>query len=377
MTPGGLDARAMRAISPAALVAYVRTEGWRPVERYGETSDVYENGSRPELVVPRTTRIADYERVVARLIEFLADEGDREPLAVYRALTTADRDAVGLRVEEADDGSLPLRSGRDLVSGAWDLLLAVACSLKQPQAVYRLGANVEAAGIMDGFRLGQTEQGSYAITLLTPALPPPLFRDAADRGAPAARRLTLRLEEALKAARGATERATVGESSDLADSVRIGLSSNLCDALARLVAPFATLDLDITWAQTRPVDLQPPRFRFARSDAPVLREAATALRDRAPRPDERLHGFVSRLSRSESEETGAIGLRATVDGQHRSVQVVLARSDYERAVDAHKARAMVEIHGDLERLGQRWRLLNPRITDVVRSVEPDEARPSA
>ena len=34
-----LDSDALRAITPAALAAYARTEGWQRVEAYGEHSD--------------------------------------------------------------------------------------------------------------------------------------------------------------------------------------------------------------------------------------------------------------------------------------------------------------------------------------------------
>ncbi len=59
--------------------------------------------------------------------------------------------------------------------------------------------------------------------------------------------------------------------------------------------------------------------------------------------------------------------RATeIDGQRQSVMAVLERLDYERAVQAHGDRALVVLSGDLERMGQRWRLLNPRLEDVLR-----------
>ena len=38
---------------------------------------------------------------------------------------------------------------------------------------------------------------------------------------------------------------------------------------------------------------------------------------------------------------------------------------YHRAIEAHKTKAPVVMRGDLERAGQRWRLLNPSIEDVI------------
>ena len=47
----------------------------------------------------------------------------------------------------------------------------------------------------------------------------------------------------------------------------------------------------------------------------------------------------------------------------------MKQADYERAVSAHKERASVVVKGDLERVGQRWSLLNPMIMDVIRNVD--------
>lgn len=80
----------------------------------------------------------------------------------------------------------------------------------------------------------------------------------------------------------------------------------------------------------------------------------------------RLYGFVRRLKRGEVGDDGTISLLAKIDGQRQSVVAVLEQADYERAVQAHKDRALVVLAGDLERTGQRWRLLNPHVEGVIR-----------
>ena len=111
--------------------------------------------------------------------------------------------------------------------------------------------------------------------------------------------------------------------------------------------------------------------RFGRADAALLREAARSLRERALRPEVRLHGFVRLLQRGEAEDDGTIRLATDIDGQRQSVVAVLERADYERAVQAHRDRAPVVLAGDLERTGQRWRLLNPHVEGVIRDERDD------
>ncbi len=363
------DADALRAVSPAALTAYVRAAGWRRSEPYGEHSDVYDGEALPEIIVPRTAHLGDYANVVATLVETFSQVADQDQLTVYRSLVTADRDVVRLRAGESDDGSLTLHDGIDLVAGARDMLLSAACSLREPQAVYRDGPNRAASDLLSRVRVGQTDQGSFVVTLLTPVVPPPMpgvLPDPDDRQAPIERRMTRRLAEALTAAREATESATAGDGSTFAGAVARGVSANLWEALVRLVEPFPTLDVGISWARTRPRAAPTTVVRFGRADAPILREAARSLRERAPRPDVRLHGFVRLLKRGETEDDGTIRLATEIDGQRQSVVAVLEQADYDRAVQAHKDRALVVLTGDLERTGQRWRLLNPHVESVFR-----------
>ena len=362
------DRDALLAVSPAALAAYARDAGWRRQEPYRVHSDVYVGEVGPELIVPRTERLGDYASVVATLIETFAQVAGQDESTVYRSLVTADRDVVRVRVGEGDEGSVTLNDGADLIGGARDLLLSAACSLREPRPVYRAGANREAADLLKQVRLGQTDQGSFVVTLLTPVVPPPmpaLFPDQDDRNAPIERRMTRRLVEALSAASRALERTAAGDESAFREAVVGGVSANLCDALVRIIEPFPTLDVGVSWARTRPAAAG-ALVRFGRADAALLREAARSLRDCAPRPDVRLHGFVQRLKRGEADDDGTIGLVTDVDGQRQSVAAVLERRDYERAVEAHGDRALVVLAGDLERLGQRWRLLNPRLENVIR-----------
>ena len=368
------DADALRALTPAALSAYARAAGWSAQERYRVHSDIYVGEGRPEIIIPRTVRLGDYASAVAALVETFAQVADQDELTVYRSLAIVDRDVVRVRAAESDDGSVTLNDGADLIAGARDMLLSAACSLRDPRPVYRAGANREAADLLKRVRLGQTDQGSFVVTLLTPAVPPPmptLLPASDDVNAPIERRMTQRLVEALSAAHAVVERTAAGEESAFGESVARGVSANLCEALARIIEPFPTLDVGVSWARTRPMSAPDALVRFGRADATILEEAARSLRERAPRPDMRLHGFVRRLMREVEDVEGTIGLAADVDGQRQSVVAVLDRGDYERAVQAHHDRALVVLAGDLDRVGQRWRLLNPRVENVISDREPD------
>ena len=87
------------------------------------------------------------------------------------------------------------------------------------------GANKEAREYLRQMRLGQTEQGSFVVTLLSPVVPPPmqLTFDLGPEELPEddsiERRMTKHLAGALKAARKAIEGTVGGESDAFAEVV--------------------------------------------------------------------------------------------------------------------------------------------------------------
>lgn len=361
------DRQTLLAVSPAALSAYARGSGWHRDEPYRAHSDVYVGESRPEIIVPRTERLGDYASVVATLIETFARVAEQDESSVYRALVMADRDVIHLRVAESGDGSVALEDGVSLVRGARSLVMAAAFSLREPQPVYQPRSNPDALDLVNRMRLGQTDQGSFVVTLLTPVVPPAIpvpFLAADDNDAPIARRATKRLLEALIEVRAATEQSATADEGAFEGAWFRGVSANLCEALARMVERFPTLDVGVTWARTRPEATNGRVVRFGQADAPVLREAARSFRRRAPRPDVRLHGFVRLLKRSESQYGGTVELATDVDGRQQSVSTALEQADYEQAVQAHKDRSLVVLTGDLDPLGRR--LLNAHVQLVVR-----------
>ena len=78
MSLRGYSADSLRAISPASLSAYARRWGWEKAEPYGAHSDVYVAPDLPEVILPRTRRLADYADVAARLIRMFAETADMD-----------------------------------------------------------------------------------------------------------------------------------------------------------------------------------------------------------------------------------------------------------------------------------------------------------
>ncbi len=377
-----LDADALRAISPAALAAYARGEGWQKTETYGAHSDVYGAANKPEVILPRTNRLGDYPTVMSKLIAIFAKAAEQDELATYRDLIGADRDVVRIRsLGGDDDGSVLIDAGVEIVLQARQMLLAAACAARSPQPLFRAGANKEASDYMRRVKLGQTEHGSFVVTLLAPV--PPLLQPQLDpRWAgfddePFERQVTRRLVAALDASRCAAELAASGEGVNAFEkAIEAGVSANLCEAVASLIEQSSGLDISVTWARTRPTPEAHRKIAFSTNDAGILKEAARTFRARHPKPDVSLFGTVHQLKRDQDEIEGLVTLKAMVDDKLQSVRAVLDQANYSIAVQAHDKKTPVVVKGDLERVRQRWQLTNASVTELGSddSID-DEAAP--
>lgn len=367
MTPGRATAEALAAVTPRALHAYLAAQGWHKTRAIGDKADLYARDGAPEIAAPASDHFADYTLTMSQIVDILARVEDRDGLAVLRDLAAADVDLIRVRVPEAeDDGSISIERGVELVQQSRNMLLAAACAATRPQRFFRAGGNKEAVDYLQEVRIGQTERGSFVVTLLSPVPPtllpieqPNLWGDI--EAEPFSRRVTRQLVQALENAREAVALANRGGGINaFEERVKDGVSANLCAAVARLAEDGDGLDISVSWALTRSTPQRRSRVEFTRADAGILAEAANVLRDREPRPGERLEGYVTNLARGPEAEQGQVTIRALVDGKMSAVKVDFGPDLYRQVADAHRDRQSVTLEGDLEREGQRWRLVRPR-----------------
>ena len=370
------DIALAESITPRGVHAYLAANGWAKVGAYhGNTGDVYclRDDERESVLVPASTKFADYVTRLMQLAETLGRIEDRQQSTVLTDLSLAEADVIRVRLPKTyEDSSIPLSTGVGLLDESRKLLLAAACSATRPQRLFRAGRNQNAAAYVEHIRLGQTEPGSFVVNLLAPVTPSLTKSESTQLPLlePFERRVAQMLVSGLRASREATELVNRGEGiGAFEERINKGVSANLCQATANLINSGSGLDVSVSWALTRqPHDGhldERAAVAFTPSDAPVLEEAARILSDRQERCDERIEGYVSALAREQSDPEGRVTIKAVIDGALVSVKADFSQSEYNRIADAHTRRLSVSLEGDLQRDGQRWRLMNPRDLTVV------------
>ncbi|MDX6699600.1 MAG: hypothetical protein QOE65_2997 [Solirubrobacteraceae bacterium] len=361
-------------IDPNAIEAYLLAHGWqshRRTEAFSTWSMDGEGGRHVQLFVPLSREPADYEDRLREVVTKLARTEGRDDDVMLTNLRYATADLVRIRLvsPRVGPGELPIDDGKHLFDGARDMMLAAACAAIAPRANYGPRKPAQATDYLDGVRLGQTERGSYVVTVISNVAPPEqqalMPEEAAHIDMPFERRVTTQLVESLAAAQSAADR-VLTETRDVADvfepAVDSGVSANLCDAIATMGAEqlSAKVNVSVDWSVSRPATTTaPPAVTFEPSSLPVLGEAVKVLRRLGPFDNELIEGFVARLIRGKQDEIGTIVVEGQAQGEPRNVHVELPDEQYHLAIQAHDERRPVQIRGTLLKRGRTWVLSDP------------------
>ena len=364
------DRDALNALSPVDVRAYLMSQGWTDAGRLGDKASIFNRadseGRGWEILLPTRTNVADYAERMAETVSIIAKLENRSQIEVYSDLTTAGNDIIRLRAPEADgQGTIALQDGVVLFEETKNLLLAAACAAVRPRRSYHAGKVAEVVDYLKEVRLGQTERGSYVLTVLSPVNPAfrypqqTLSQDFDLESFP--RLVTRKLAEALRATQAALNEAiATDEFAAFEKMVQRGVSANLCEAIAHLSQHGRGLDISMTWARVRPVPEENVRYRFTVENARILEEAAREFRRSEPRLEETVTGFVIALDRAPEEFDGNATLQVVLDNQPRRIRIQFAQNEYDTAIRAFRDKLPISLDGDIYPVGKRYELRNPR-----------------
>jgi len=353
---------------------YWLSSGWTKTQEKSGHWTVWvrrdETGEEYEVSIPLVSTFRDFALRMGDVLGVLEVVERRSQLEILRDLFIASADVVRVRLtdHELADGTVPIEGGAQFFQKAKDLMLAAACATAGPRAYFPSRKPHQATEYLRRTRLGQTEQGSFVLTIIS-HVPPSLTGkngELLEAQEPFERRVMQTLAHALEAVRKAAEDAAAsGQVASFVDAVDQGVSANLCDAIVgmgRCSEVDRNLALHFSWARSRPVPptVFPSNSIFFPADAlPVIEEAGHHLKESSPQEEFEAIGPVVRLERGEGAATGRVTIHCFIDGQPRKVSLELCDSDYHLAVTAHDHGQSVRCGGVLVREGRTLRLNNP------------------
>ena len=280
--PADLSDALLRQLSPSQVRRYAVELGWKPVAGVKRPLIVlnHPTDDLTQIQVPTAGGGRDSAFLMGEAVRALAEFEQRPAREVLGDLLMPPSDVLRFREvsPDAETGNLPFGHAVRLLNGTRKLLLSAAHSVLAPRPFHPRLARGEAEEFVERCRLGQTERGSFVLTVACPLdLPAALFAPAEE---PFARRVTGLLMQSLEALSLA---ASWSRGNGPADPERSpGLSANLCESLLLLrpAGDRASLTVSAAWSRAllpspgdlgQHVQLRQEVFDLAEALAPRLR----------------------------------------------------------------------------------------------------------
>ena len=302
---------------------------------------------------------------MSEALQLLEQVEGRSQWTIFNDLQMTGVDVIRVRLVGQDlaDGSLSIDENVKIAQQTRDMMLAAACAAIRPQAVWPARCPAQAVDYLKGVRIGQSERGSYVLTIqsrVTPLLRP--AQGVLDLEEPFPRQVVERLAHGLGAMLRATELSAVtADAQAFSDAITEGVSANLCDAVVGLAGNHAErsrrVDIAFSWSRSRPVaQSMPAQVSFQTDRIPFITEAARLLRANAPLEDFELQGPVVKLERQEGHEKGRVTILGFVGEMPRKISMWLEDREYHTAIEAHRQQQTIRCAGTLKKEGRGFEL---------------------
>jgi len=375
VSPETTELETISALSPAHVAGYLRGHGWSDQGKYGSYGQLYSrnvNDRTFHVVLPRLATIADFAPRMKELIDVVAKVEGRRAASVLFDLTLAPFDVIRVRSMDADaHGSIRFAQGLDLHEEARRAVVAAAnaAAAEQPRKAWK-GRRPDSVGqYMERLRLGQTENASFSLTVLSPYGFDPegqervtLFEDEAF-----GRRVTLKFGSALTAIEAALAEAIAGDPLPAFEKgITAGVSAEMCQALAKLADNESGVQVSVSWSPAKPAN-GPIRLSLTPQDSAVLHEVARTFARQEPEPEFVVVGLVEEIKEQPERFDGSVVIQTKLPQQTgvRKIRVHFAERDREFVYEAGKNKRWVRVTGSLARHGKLLTLDEPHDFSIV------------
>lgn len=355
------DKKALSILRPLDIVSYLRAKGW---ELKRENNDfliwVLKNAGEDtfEVIVPLNPNFADFALRIGDILKTLEAAEKRSQSEIFDDITFNSSDIVKIRIitQNPAENSLPLENGVEIIQQIREMMLATTYSAIDPVSVLPAKKPGTVTNHMRKLKLGQTERGSYIITIVSKVTPQILqtrFTEESDliTDEPFERKVISTLACSLYEMKIAAEKAaTTGLIDSFASCIQFGVSANLCESIAsigKLNEVESDLEIDFKWALTHPKKDPIEKIIISADELPWIEAAARKFREVSIRYDFEIRGPVIKLSRPNDQIPGLVTVYSYVDEKPRRITFELSGGDYHKAVAAHDNGSIVTCYGTL------------------------------
>ena len=323
-------------IHTESLETYLGLQGFKFDEALGKTGAVYRSTNDKVIIVPRTTHSPDYRTRIFAAVETLSRIQEEDKFQIAKAISGIGFDVLKIRTGIGSSShSLDLDEALDALHNGYNSVdySAVKATWSHPVKYIRGRRTNEVSNYLDTVRMGQTEPGSFVLTLLLPTARSRDLADQRDTALGLGQRVSNALSESL-----AYSQDLIGNPKKASHQI----SANFAQALAEIVAISPEIEIGVD----QRVGKRSNFIRFVKSDEESLREVADFLAPKVETRRRSISGTVIGMHETRGQRSGIFLVETKISGELKNVRVPYTRTDRKLVIAAYDEKADVKISVD-------------------------------
>lgn len=362
------DKQVLQSITPAQLMAYLRSKGATQLDEYPGKATIWQYGNE-ELLVPVNTYFADYASRIADYVSTVELVESRSQMSIVDDLKNIEFDTIVIKLYNINKNSDNLNVSEFIKFSklSYNMLLAAASSAATQKIDYPTSKPAEANRFMRNIHI-ESRMGEYfTLRLLSPIY-------VKNNNAKYAQSVFPVLQKGIEYIQGKQL-----SLNDFIEILPTGVTKNLCKSIVEMYESFNTNNIyfSIKYSPMRKTNI--PFFEtkididsinIIKTNLKIIKEINIAhylgivdiptikrYENNSLHETVCIKGFVIGLEDDINDSSGQIKIKNILDTPHRFVDIKLTGSDYQRAIIAHKDKLLVEISGTVVKAGRGQRLL--------------------
>lgn len=315
---------------------FLTSEGFTQTDVLGNKAVLFQFKNGESVLLPLSKEFSDFELRMADLVSSIADILKMSRDVVSKTVSSVGFDIFRIRTGIGRESfSVDLDDALDLLHNGYALVdySAVFATSRVPVPFIQGRRTKEVATYLDTVRMGQTEPGSFVLTLLLPNI---RNSDLVEES-PLNVALGQRVSDALALGLSSSKEA-LSTSSRVA-AARHPFTANFATALAEIVARSSEIEIGVEQRHTK----QDHRVLFSRADEEPLRELADNMAPKVKSWAAELTGTVTNVTEPRGQKNGTFIIETHVDDGTKNVKVPFARSERKMIIQAFDEKADVKL----------------------------------
>lgn len=354
-----------------SLRAFLQSRGYKYRERWGTYLDRYSrklSGREQHVLVPTERHLVDFEKRMADVLEALTSQLKTPASVLIKQVVNSGYEVVRIAANPGEESStIAYDAAIDLLRGGFALIdsSAVVTVADETLRIVRGRRPDAVRRYLDGVRVGQTEVGSFVLTLL---MPTNVNETAFDLPQSFAESFGRKVAESMATALKATERAAKKGEFAVNEVMQHGVTANFSGGIARMIEAVGDVSVGLAAAVD---DRKAPRFpiaHFEKSNLRTLRELERRLTPKEQRKPLTIAGTVTEFREPRAKTSGTIVLSAQVYGEERPVRLSFTKDQRAMVLEAieQKSDLLLRVSGDLISRSGHYNLDEPHGFELVR-----------